>query len=158
MMTYQELQKGFLSVKKMRVLKIYLSNLININKASLDLYYDRPLPWELETLLLFFVKNNEWKQDSFDVKKIKQFIDMINCIKIYKSPLLDKKDIDVTNLLVAYSSNQFEQQEIWLYKFYRYNYFYSFCNEKINIRKKFYSKFSFSYDEIIDFSTNIIFW
>ncbi len=150
--------KRFSFSEKMRVLERYSSNLININKSTLDLYNDRPLPWELETLLLFFVKNYEWKQDSFDIKKIKQFIDMINCIKMYESPLLDKKDIDVTNLLVAYSSNQFEQQEIWFYKFYRYNYFYSFCNEKINIREKFYSKFSFSYDEIIDFSTNIIFW
>lgn len=101
-----------------------------------------PFPWELETLLLFSVTAQEWRQGRF-TSKDRNFVAMINCIRNHQHPVVDKlkgtNDL-VNELFVALGSVQFEAQEYPYYKLYRYNWYFSFVNSKVNMPEIFQQK------------------
>lgn len=114
-----------------------------------------PLPWELETFLLFCVTSKEWKNDSFFDDNERIFFKAINSIKNYVPPLLEQArgtSIFVDRLLVSIGAVQFDIQEYYLYKLYRYNYYFSFVNKNINMPELFQNKFHCTYADFIIFA------
>ncbi|MEN6470138.1 MAG: hypothetical protein ABFC62_01590 [Clostridiaceae bacterium] len=111
-----------------------------------------PLPWHLETFALFSIKAAEWKFDDFYGEHVGKFYDIINCIDKYFHPVLERcksTNMFADNLFLALSAVQFDIQEFYPYKQYRYNYYFTFCNEKINMPKLFKEKFGCSYNDFL---------
>ena len=103
--------KRYSFVEKMNILQTWSRKNMNLNGVI-----DRnergktPFPWELETLLLFSVTSQEWRQGRFD-RNDRNFVAMINCIRNHPHPIVDKlkgtNDL-VNELFVALGSVQFE--------------------------------------------------
>ena len=108
-----------------------------------------PSPWELETFVMLSIKAEEWKFDDFRGKNIHAFKKMINCIRNEAHPLMGQTDGEsfLTWILALLASVQFEIQEHYPFKFFRFNYFFSFVNEKINMPQVFREKFGCDYYE-----------
>lgn len=140
--------------EKMKILNKYSRLLLNINKNCIEVKPNQALPWELETIFMFFVYYKEWKNDDFIGKQERKFIRIINSIKDHDNPKLSNGNpLDFgKNLLISYSANQFEIQGVIVYKYYRYRYFFNFCNQNIDMRKIFKDKFGINYDEYMNFS------
>lgn len=134
--------------EKMNILQIYSRRTMNlngiINKNETGKF---PFPWELETLLLFSITAQEWREGRF-TSKDRNFTDMINCIRNYQHPIVDelKETTDfISKLFVAIGSTQFEAQEYPYYKLYRYYWYFSFANSKVNMPEIFQQKLGSNY-------------
>lgn len=140
--------KRYSFVEKMNILQTWSRKTMNLNGVI-----DRnergktPFPWELETLLLFSVTSQEWRQGRFD-RNDRNFVAMINCIRNHPHPIVDKlkgtNDL-VNELFVALGSVQFEAQEYPYYKLYRYYWYFSFVNSKVNMPEIFREKLGSDY-------------
>lgn len=110
-------------------------------------------PWTLETFLLLSIAAQEWKYDSFDGHDgQKIFIKIINAIENYR-----EKPLTVTNsdewinwLFAAYLPVQFDVQQNERLNFYRYHYYFTFCNRSIDLKQRFVEKFGCDYDSYIE--------
>lgn len=106
-------------------------------------------PWELETFVLFAIKAVEWKYDDFRGKNRRKFEQIINCIRNQNPPIMGMTDGDgfLTWFLAVTASVQFEIQEHYPFKMFRFNYFFSFENEEIDMPRIFRKKFGCDYYE-----------
>lgn len=148
--------KRYSFIEKMRVLQYYSRQIMNIN--GIELTNGKPSAWELETFLLFAIKADEYNNNDFKGKNINKFIEMINCIKEHQHPnLLDK--IGTINfadfLLIALGSTQFDIQTYNIYKYYRYNYFFTYISDTINMKEEFYKKFGINYDSFLELGSTL---
>lgn len=116
-----------------------------------ELKLDLPLPWYLETFLLFALKAEEWQYKKFDKKTNNEFFKVIECIYKHVHPLLKDKEKLVNNLMITHGLIQFDLQKIITYKYYRYNYFFTYCDENINMKNYFYDKFNISFKLFMEF-------
>ncbi len=101
-------------------------------------------PWELEVfaeLSLFADSPNA--TCSFKRSNI-EFVNMVNKIRNYQPPYLKKQtNIDFVNAFVMVTGlQQFKVQENIFDRLYRYNYFWTFVNNTINMPEAFSSYFS----------------
>lgn len=117
-------------------------------------------PWELETFFLLSIKATpEYNNENFLGKNIKIFNKMINGIRNFIHPSLMKKYANNTftdYYIVATGLTQFDIQESFYYKLYRYNYIFNFVNENINMPKEFVKVFNTIYREYLDFGSYLI--
>ncbi len=151
--------KRYSFTEKMRVLQYYSKSIMDI--TGIKLVSEQPMAWELETFLLFAVKADEYNNDDFKGKNINHFIKMINCIKDYQHPILiDKaKTVEFADfLLIALGSIQFDLQTYNIYKYYRYNYFFTYVSDKINMKEEFYKKFNTNYASFLELGSILSFF
>lgn len=134
---------------KMNILSLYSIKHMGIyqNKIKIDF----PLPWNLETFLLIALKSEEWQYKKFDKENIDAFFQIIECINNHVHPLLKDEEKLVNNLMITHGLIQFDLQKIIIYKYYRYNYFFTYCSNNINMKKYFYDKFNISYESFVQF-------
>lgn len=151
--------KKYSFIEKMRVLQYYSKQIINIH--GIELTSGQPIAWELETFLLFAVKADEYNDNDFKCKNINKFIEMINCIKEHQHPTLVNKigTIEFADfLLIALGSTQFDIQTYNIYKYYRYNYFFTYVSDKIDMKKEFYKKFNVDYNSFLELGSILSFF
>lgn len=151
--------KRYSFIEKMRVLQYYSKQIMNIN--GIELTSGQPMAWELETFLLFAVKADEYNDNDFKGKNINKFIEMINCIKEHQHPTLVNKigTIEFADfLLIALGSTQFDIQTYNIYKYYRYNYFFTYVSDKIDMKKEFYKKFNVDYNSFLELGSILSFF
>lgn len=117
--------------------------------VDVDTMREIPSPWELETFVLFAIKAEEWKYDAFKGKNHRKFEQIINCIRDENPPIMEMADGEgfLTWFLAVTASVQLEIQEYYPFKMFRFNYFFSFVNEKINMPAIFREKFGCDYYE-----------
>lgn len=117
-------------------------------------------PWELETFLLLCIKATpEYNDETFNGKNEKVFLKMINAIRNYEHPSLYEKHEDVSfadYFIPATGLVQFDIQEPKHYKMFRYNYIFTYTNEKIDMKKIFKDFYGISYDEFLDLGFYLI--
>lgn len=153
-----QILKRFSFEEKVKICQYHSRQLMEIQGLNtLSRYRHSPLPWELETFFLFSVAFKEWKNDRFSDKQ-KIFPRIISTIRNYDHPLLKEiiqKGNPLTtfadNLIMALSAIQFDGQEFYPYKLYRYNYYFSFRNDKIDMPQLFQSKFGCTYSDFLLF-------
>ena len=151
--------KRYSFIEKMRVLQYYSKLIMNI--TGVELISEQPMAWDLETFLLFSVKADEYQNNDFKGKNIKQFIKMINCIKKHQHPILINKIGTVKFadfLLIALGSTQFDIQTYNIYKYYRYNYFFTYISDKIDMKQEFYKKFNVDYNSFLELGSILSFF
>ena len=151
--------KRYSFIEKMRVLQYYSKLIMNI--TGVDLISKQPMAWDLETFLLFSVKADEYQNNDFKGKNINQFIKMINCIKSHQHPTLINKigTVEFADfLLIALGSTQFDIQTYNIYKYYRYNYFFTYSSDKIDMKQEFYKKFNVDYNSFLELGSILSFF
>lgn len=87
--------------------------------------------------------------------------EMINCIKEHQHPTLVNKigTIEFADfLLIALGSTQFDIQTYNIYKYYRYNYFFTYVSDKIDMKKEFYKKFNVDYNSFLELRSILSFF
>ena len=105
-------------------------------------------PWELEILAMFSTLEKENDDKNFDNQKgQRQLIRIFKSIREYIHPLF-KQDPPTINMFIPIALTQFKLQEDFRYRLYRYNYFFSFINKRINMVEVFKSEFENNYDEL----------
>lgn len=132
--------------------------------VEVDELREIPAPWELETFVLFAIKAVEWDNKDFKGKNTRKFSQIINCIRNEIPPLMEEADGEnfLTWFLAVTASVQFEIQEHYPFKMFRFHYFFTFVNDKINMPKLFKDAFVCDYLEYcilgellwLGFSTN----
>lgn len=118
-------------------------------------------PWELEVFAEFSLFADGIDATSSFVGNEESFIRIINKIRNYQHPYLRKqKNMDfVSALIMVTALQQFKSQENTLYRLYRYDYFWHFVNERIDMKKEFSNFFGgLSYSEFRDLCTLIYFY
>ena len=141
---------------KMATLNYHSSQLIDFSKNIVNIDLKKTLPRELETLLTFFVISKEYPGSSVKQIEDRKFVNMINAIKDHTpKQVSDGPDEALLNRLLISSLQQFEVQEVAKYVFYRYNYFFTFINENINMTEIFKKKFNIPFERFVEFALNI---
>ena len=151
--------KRYLFAEKMRILQYFSKQIMDIN--GIKSKNDQPMAWDLETFLLFAVKADEYQTKDFRGKNINQFIEMINCIKNYQHPVLTSKvnTIKLADfLLIALGSIQFDLQSFNIYKYYRYNYFFTYISKEVNMKEEFNNKFNVDYNSFLKLGSTLSFF
>lgn len=120
--------------------------------TELDKPKNVPLPWELETFVMFAIKAKEYNNYEFNGKNIKVFNEIINAIRGYIVPKMEEykhcsKFGDY--FISAYGLIEFDIQEYYIYKYFRYNYIFTFKNERINMSQIFKDKFKTDYYDFL---------
>jgi hypothetical protein len=106
----------------------------------------QPYPWELETLLLLFIGRKETQNKQVEEKR---FIDWINCIRNYHAPVMEQaiqNEYSIENVLAALMSVQGNSQMFYIYLLYRFDYYFHFQNQEIDMPKVFLEEFGCPYE------------
>ena len=147
--------------EKMRICSEYSQIIMDMNMGMVapKIIKDKALPWELETFSMLSIKAEEWKNDDFKGKKHKRFIEIINCIKDFQHSAIKSQShsFRVDLFMVVTGLTQFNIQEFIPYKLYRYNYYFNFKNNKIDMPKEFYNKLGCSYSNFLKFGYGLHF-
>lgn len=118
------------------------------------------LPWELETFLLFAVNFKEYQDIDILQNNERRYKEFINAIR-KKAPneqiISQGKDKTRDLIMMHLALIQFELQESKLYKYYRFNYFFSYENsaKDINMKESFFTKFGVYYNEVWSFGLKL---
>ena len=102
-------------------------------------------PWELEVFAEFSLFADAPRaKKSLQMDGEGEFIKIINIIRNYQHPFLrQQKNLNFANSFVMITGlQQFKSQENILDRLYRYNYFWSFSNEKIDMPNIFANHFN----------------
>lgn len=142
--------KRFSFEEKMRIAQTFSrQTFTSAGVVDIGTLREMPLPWELETFTLFAIKAVEWKSDNFCGKNGRKFEQMIDCIRNECPPIMETAEGDAftTWFLTVTAAVQFEIQEYYPFKLFRFNYLFSFINDKINMPQIFRGKFGCDYYE-----------
>ncbi|MBE6786429.1 MAG: hypothetical protein E7538_09410 [Ruminococcaceae bacterium] len=154
--------KKYPFTEKMLLCQQYSTQLMEYSHMDILSNRNAIYPWELETFAeLALFADAPIANKSFKGKNIKKFIDMINDIRNYQHPFLKKqKNIDFVNAFIMVTAlQQFKSQENILDRLYRYDYFWDFSNDRIDM-KHIFSKFfeGTEYSDFRDFAVLIFFY
>lgn len=133
---------AFSSMHSTKLIELHFDNSSSKNKFLKSVY-----PWELETFILFSIKSDEWKNNELSNE---DFTKIINAIRIKSDVFLSIKTNEYSlleKIFIPSAANQFEWQRNIYMPLYRYNYYFNFSNDKINMREEFYNKFGCYYDD-----------
>ena len=160
--TIVETLRNYPFIEKMSVCQNCATQIMDITKLSFLEKSNVVYPWELEVFAefsLFADGNNVVK--SFADNNGDDFVDMINIIRNYQHPFLEKqKNMDFANAFIMVTGlQQFKFQENILYRLYRYKYFWNFVNRNIDMPSVFSEKFGGQcYKKFCELATLIFFY
>lgn len=135
---------------KMIFCQKYSNRLMSCSEVDMNLaVQENVMPWELEVLALFSVVYDSDNAQSVFNEKI--FGEMITKIRNFWHPELiiaEKNGMYTEAYMMISMLHQFPIQGEILKKLFRYNYFFNFHNDKINMMPKFKDKFNINYEEL----------
>lgn len=141
---------------KMIICELFSQRLMTTNEVDLVSNINGIMPTELEIFMLYSVLYDD-DDSNLQIDDI-AFVEIINAIRNYWHPKWDefqKANTYTENFLMISGLTQFAIQGNISLKFYRYNYFFSFINDEINMKEKFIDKFHCDYDEFRKFAFSI---
>ncbi len=151
--------KRYSFANKITICRLHSLKLLKENNIKISIQQNEIPPWILETFALFAIMTDkEYDKKEFIIKNDKTFYKIINTISNYIHPEFTKvnKEELLNNLFMILPIQQFKYQNPDFFKIFRYNYFFSFINEHINMPEEFQNKFNASYNEFIDFGFFVI--
>lgn len=113
------------------------------------------LPWELECYVMLSVKASEWK---FDDLSQTEFLRIMNSIRQAKHPKLQIKtgsEKFAQWLIMVLASTQFDYEESYWNKMFRFSYYFSYVGDGINMPEEFKRKFGIEYQNILTFTWSL---
>lgn len=130
-----------------------ITGIADISIESITKYTDMIAPSEIETFTLFSILYDDASANK--VMNSKAFSKFITGIRNYWSPKLDSYTSNETlavDLFMLMALQQVSVQGSFLFKLFRYNYFFSYANNKINMPHLFREKFMAEYKEYAVFA------
>lgn len=135
--------------------------LIQFNSLDISVNNDSVFPWELEAFAELSLFSDAKKININSSDSDAEFIRMINQIRNFIHPYFKlKKNMNyVDDLLMVKGLQQFKCNENVYNRLYRYNYFWNYADDKINMSNVFSHKFnSLRYKDFRDLVTLIFFY
>lgn len=111
-----------------------------------------PLPWELETFTVLSIQAKEWRNNELDEVVFRK---AINTIRDFVPEKLKKSEEKFRDIFLTTAGNQFRVQRAFSRELYRYNYYFNFSNEEIDVKKSFENKFNCSYKDFCVFVSSL---
>ncbi len=115
-------------------------------------YQENIIPWEIEAFAAYsIVYDND---EAVEVLDSKAFADAITLIRNYWHAGLTSAEEsgEYPEVFMMISAlQQFLVQGVFLQKLYRYHYFFTFQNDKLNMRKVFFDKMGVNYEQLEEF-------
>lgn len=107
-------------------------------------------PWTLEIFALFSVLNQEYENHDNRILNEGIFKQIIYTIDNYAHPKLLANDNEFVNrIMMILAIQQFKHQHSKINKLCRYNFIFTYINEKINMQTEFNKKFQTSYNDFL---------
>lgn len=111
-----------------------------------------PLPWELEAFTVLSIQAKEWRNNELDEVVFRK---AINTIRDFVPEKFKKSEEKFRDIFLITGGNQFRVQRDFSRELYRYNYYFNFSNEDIDVKKSFENKFNCSYKDFCVFVNSL---
>lgn len=145
------LLKRFAFDEKVRISHKYSRKaMIAVAHGGIEALQGLPMPWSIETFFLLSILSNEYGNSSFVGPNEQKFVKMINGIWGQIPAALEGESF-ADYFFPVTALTQFYLQEYSWYKYFRYNYFFSFQNSTVDFKKAFFDKFGCDYREYMTF-------
>lgn len=147
MIKVKEILESYSFESKMDACQYYsMKNMYN-NGIDLEKGLSKiPAPWFLEMIVLLSVY---YKNDEKNIIDRNTFIKVVN--DLYSINILQKDSSDkiiLRDFILAISAIQFRVQRNIFRELYRYYYYFTYCDNRLNVKEEFYKKF---HCDFIDF-------
>lgn len=116
-------------------------------------YQENIMPWEIEAFAAYSIVYDS--EDATEELDDKTFADTITLIRNYRHSGLTTAEESGEYLeafMMISALQQFPVQGVFLQKLYRYHYFFTFQNDKLDMRKVFLDKMGVNYEQLEDFA------
>lgn len=132
---------------KMLCSQRYSSRLMDGSKIDFERAMDEGImPWEIEIFTAYSViYNNDEATDELDENTFREMIEYIRTYWDLVWDDLEKSGEYADCFVIRAAIQQFSVQGIFLPKLFRYNYFFNFCNQHIDMRQAFLDEFKVDY-------------
>lgn len=154
--------KEYPFVEKMGFCQKYATYIMEPSQLNFIEKTNAIYPWELEIFAEFSLfADANYATKSIKTDKESEFIKIINVIRNYQHPFLKARtNMDFANAFIMVTGlQQFKPQENILDRLYRYNYFWNFINDKINMPKVFTDNFQgLTYSNFLELGVLIFFY
>lgn len=130
-----------------------ITGIDGISIESITKYTNMIAPYEVETFTLFSIVYDDASANK--EMNLEAFSRFITGIRNYWSPKFDlytSKELLATDLFMLMALQQFAVQGSILLKLFRYNYFFTYINDEIDMSKVFVEKFEVEYKEYAVFA------
>lgn len=130
-----------------------ITGIDGISIESMTKYTDIITPSEIEIFTLFSILYDDSSADK--IIDSTSFSKFITGIRNYWNPKLDtytSKESLATDLFMIMALQQFSVQGSFLFKLFRYDYFFTYANDEIDMSKLFREKFMVEYREYAIFA------
>ena len=132
---------------KMLFCQTYASRIMSVSQVDPKLIIKYNItPWEIEALAAFSVIYDD--PDATEILNDEVFANMITMLRNYWHPKLsiaEQNDTYADVFMMVSTLQQFPTQGVFLQKLFRYDYFFSFKNEKLDMPSEFLKLFNVDY-------------
>lgn len=155
-LTFLEELREYTLDSKMLCAQMFSSRIVGVDGISIESitkYTDMITPFEIEVFTLFSILYDD--ESANKIMNHKAFSKFIIGIRNYWSPKFcsyTSKQSLATDLFMIMALQQFSVQGSFLFKLFRYNYFFTYISDKINMTKVFKEKFEVKYKEYAIFA------
>lgn len=129
--------------------RIMTCSMVDMNKA----FQENIMPWEIEAFAAYSIVYDDGSAaEELDEKT---FFDTITLIRNYWHNGLTEAEADgeYPEIFMMISAlQQFPIQGVFLQKLYRYHYFFTFKDDKLDMKKVFFDKMGASYEQLEEFA------
>lgn len=149
-LNFLKILEKFTLESKLLVCQKYSSRIMSCSMVDMTkAYYENIMPWEIEAFAAYsIVYDNENATAEIDGET---FANTITLIRNYWHNGLTEAENSGQYpevFMMISALQQFPVQGVFLQKLYRYHYFFTFQNEKINMKKVFFDKIGVNYESL----------
>ena len=146
--------KQFTLESKLLTCQKYSSRIMTCSQVDMyRAYKENIMPWEIEAFAAYsIVYDNDDASEKLDGKT---FADTITLIRNYwhSGLTIAKESNEYPEVFMMISAlQQFPVQGVFLQKLYRYHYFFTFQNDKLDMKKVFFDKMGVNYEQLEEFA------
>lgn len=132
----------------------YSSRIMTCSQVDMvKAYEENIMPWEIEAFAAYSIVYDT--NDATEELDGKTFADTITLIRNYwHSGLITAEENDEypEAFMMISALQQFPVQGVFLQKLYRYHYFFTFQNDRLDMRKVFFDKMGVNYEQLEEFA------
>lgn len=148
--------KNYTFDSKMIICEIYAQRLMNPNELDIIGNINGVMPNELEIFMLYSVIYDD-DESTLEINH-RDFSEIITAIRNFRHPKWDEFEMDnkySENFMMISGLTQFSVQGNVSQRFFRYDYFFTFINDDIDMKQEFNKKFGCDYDHFRRFAFSI---
>lgn len=151
---FLKILERFTLESKLLACQKYSSRLMTRSQVDMEkAFKENIMPWEIEAFAAYSIVYDD--DDAIEVLDTETFANTITLIRNYwHKGLIDaeKKGEFPEVFMMISALQQFPVQGVFLQKLYRYHYFFTFQNEKIDMRKVLFDKIGVNYERLEEFA------